>query len=79
MEAKEKAMELIEKYRCINYDVDDIGSHKEGALIAVDEIITLIAELPDNNIAFYKGVAVMTILDIEYHFWNEVKQEINKL
>jgi hypothetical protein len=36
---KEKAKELIEKFRLINYDLDDTINHKEGALITIDEII----------------------------------------
>jgi hypothetical protein len=39
MTPKEKAKELVDKFKCINYDLNDVDSHKEGALIAVDEII----------------------------------------
>jgi hypothetical protein len=39
MNANEKAIQLVEKYKLINYDLDDIESHKECAIVAVDEII----------------------------------------
>ena len=57
MTAKEKAMELVDKFQfmwMLKYD------SKQCALICVDEIL----EFHDR-------------IDVKY--WNEVKQEINKL
>ena len=63
MTPKEKALELWEKYFQLNYDWDGVTKDewaKEGALIAVDELI-----YSHNN-------------DNKW-YWQEVKQEIEKL
>jgi hypothetical protein len=63
MTPKEKAIELVDKYWQLNYDWDGTtkeGWAKDGALIAVDEII----DSHNNDNKWY---------------WNEVKQEIEKL
>jgi hypothetical protein len=39
MTPKEKAEELVNRYKNINYDLDDVENHKECALIAVDECL----------------------------------------
>jgi len=67
MTAKEKAIELIEKYRLINYNLDDTESHKEGSLIAVDEILAL------------GGMVGNDLSDSFYIYWQEVKNELNQL
>jgi hypothetical protein len=61
MTPKEKAEELVQKYSSINYDLNDVENHKEGALIAVDEILL-----------GYMG-------NPKVKYWQEVKQEIEKL
>jgi hypothetical protein len=66
MTPKEKAEELINKYKYISYDLDDIEGHKEGALIAVDEILKDREEIDGMRI-------------INDPYWLEVKQEIEKL
>lgn len=72
MTPKEKAQELAMKYWHLNYDWDGTTNEKwskEGALIAVDEIIKTICYCyPSKNdeISF-----------VEY--WQEVKKEIEKL
>ena len=48
MTPKEKAVELVGKYALINYDLDDIESHKECALIAVNFAI----EIDDINLDY---------------------------
>ena len=60
---KEKATELIQIFG------------KELALIAVDEIL---AEVPTEILDTYKGETHFIIND-RYLFWQEVKQEIEKL
>lgn len=65
MTPQEKAIELVDKFKYISYYLDDIQNHKEGALIAVDEIINSV----DNE----------HVSDIYNEFWEEVKQEIEKL
>jgi hypothetical protein len=64
MTPKEKAKELVDKFKCINYDLYDIDSHKEGALIAVDEVI--------NQCWNYRDID----LEKSHDYWQEVKQEI---
>jgi hypothetical protein len=66
MSPKEKALELIDKYKWISYDLDDIENHKECALIAVDEI-------------FKTGFLEGTTLGITKKYWQEVKQELDKM
>ena len=68
MTPKEKAKELVNKYLRI-YDGRVIQG-KQCALITVDEIINI--SLPSSE---YGGV----ITDNTIEYWEEVKQEINKL
>lgn len=72
MTPKEKAIDLIEKFEnYVDYQGDDCFNEREKmlinakrcALIAVDEIINL-------------DIDVNTL---DYWWWQEVKQEINKL
>ena len=68
MEAKDKAIELFEKmYNKIQPDElgKDQESAKQCALIGVDEIIEILWHTHKN--------------EIEYRYWQEVKQEIIKL
>lgn len=67
MEAKDKAEELFNKMDMVIYtDQDNWKSQcKECALIAVDEIIEILWHTHKN--------------EIEYRYWQEVKQEIIKL
>ena len=64
MTPKEKAKELVEKFKYISYDLDDIDNHKECALIAVDEILKIGSVIVDYNTRDY---------------WQEVKKLIEKL
>jgi hypothetical protein len=63
---KEKAKELVNKYKNINYDLDDVKSHKEGALIAVN----LLIEQEDN---------FNTSLVFPCNYWKRVKKQIEKI
>jgi hypothetical protein len=74
MKPKEKAQELIKKFsfntRCFSETKgweDSFFDAKECALIAVDEILSL-------NVFEYTSDWSNTI-----EYWQEVKQEINKL
>jgi hypothetical protein len=77
--AKEKANELYRKYWVYfthEKTVNSIFQHaKQCALIAVDEIL---AEVPTEILDTYKGETHFIIND-RYLFWQEVKQEIEKL
>jgi hypothetical protein len=71
MTPKEKALELWEKYFQLNYDWDGVTKDqwaKDGALIAVNEIIK------SNPINFDENENC-----IASNWWEQVKQEIEKL
>lgn len=72
MSPKEKAAELIVNYqlkcKSLNYD-----EAKQCALIAVDEIIDTYTQEKNNGYIFYR------VLDKIILYWQEVKQEIEKL
>ena len=75
MTPKEKAIELHNKILDITYDDRDIPGEPtwvstKCALIAVDEIL----KLENNNGYYFDGTNVTSI-----SFWQEVKQEIEKL
>jgi hypothetical protein len=72
MNAKEKAEELVYKYEylVIEYELKDM---KQCALIAVDEIIEDLSFLWLHNAEFEEQ------LDTREKYWQEVKQEIEKL
>lgn len=64
MEAKEKAKELVDKFTMDNTRQGERNAIK-CALIAVDEILNA-------NQIWYED-------SIPYKYWNEVKNEINKI
>jgi hypothetical protein len=69
MEAKEKAIELVEKYAIWNWTETTCNYEgaKQCALIAVDEIL--------NQCLDYRDIDLCR----SYNYWQEVKQEIKKL
>ena len=79
MTPKEKAKELVEKfipYTRVFYEVlgweDDVDSAKQCALIAVDEILKgIVPKYDDERYTFELGG--------NQFYWQEVKQEIEKL
>jgi hypothetical protein len=80
MEAKEKAIELVEKYAIWNWTETTCNYEraKQCALIAVDEIINYLTIIEQNETAdfafggSYNG-------DDYFNYWQHVKQEIKKL
>ena len=75
MVAKEKAKELVEKYlkkRVERIDILEKLSElaKQSALICVDEVLENISE---------KQVSTYNPFMMNTDYWQEVKQEINKL
>jgi len=64
---KDKAKELIDKYKDVRWDIDPTTA-KQCALIAIDEILN-IYQIKNAAFEFY---------DIR-NYWQDVKQEINKL
>ena len=68
MEPKEKAIELVAKYKSQSFGITTYFQHfKQCALIAVDEII-LEREVIYASIGISPGT-----------FWHQVKEEIEKL
>ena len=72
MTPKEKAIELYQKYELLGIDFTRGVSMKEYskqcALIAVDEVIDILSVLP-------YGMEYLS----DIYYWEEVKQEIEKL
>lgn len=77
MTPKEKALTLVSKYRSAikfseeygnPFDVEERVMTKQFALIAVDEISWILNEISYNS-----------DIDSEMYFYNQVKQEIEKL
>ena len=74
MTPKEKAIELVNKYMNINkvklsdYSVIYTPTAKQCALIAVDEVMYSLSVIP-------YGMEYLSKID----YWQEVKQEIEKL
>jgi len=72
MTAKEKARELVDKYKMVHEDErgsvwNEISIHtwsKQSALITVDEILNVIED---------------NCLEYDDNYWQEVKQEIESL
>ena len=67
MTAKEKAKELVEKYLNIEFCLLTDNQAKQSVLICVDEILE----------SHYK--VLVGVMPKTYDYWQEVKQEINKL
>lgn len=72
MTPKEKAEELVNKFKQYSYDVGkDTSFAKQCALIAVDEIISVLN--PE-----HWGIEMNIAID-ELIYWREVKKEIESL
>ena len=74
MTAKEKAIELVEKYIDIQSELEETtqfywGYAQKCALMAVDEILNLMIKTYDWDENTNGNI----------HFWQEVKEEIEKL
>jgi hypothetical protein len=74
MTSKEKAKELKDKYMNVKWQIY-LDDAKQCALIAVDEILK---EVPTEILDTYKQ-QVNFIDNDRYYYWEEVKQEIEKL
>lgn len=82
MTPKEKAIELVDKYWQLNYDWDGTtkeGWAKDGALIAVDEIINCSPFRPTAEQVGGKAQGLYENVMFPINYWNEVKQEIENL
>jgi hypothetical protein len=85
MTPKEKAEELITKYMISEdsngwQDVRDVFAARRCALIAVDEIMTLINRSIEHFVPHFGGGGhTVKMPNQEYHYWQEVKKEIEAL
>lgn len=81
MTPKEKAIELVNKFKEINEDYIDKYQSKPCALIAVDEIIIEIYNISHQYTSIYDITSSSYLYNDckELIFWKEVKQEIEKL
>ena len=66
--AQEKAKELVVKYLAIQFGDFPLTDAKQCALIAVDEVIAQI-----------EPSVTMDVISARIEYWQEVKQEIEKL
>ena len=73
MTPKEKAEELVARFRIINYDLDDIENHKECALIAVDEILNSFNNVFDDFVVESSKTGGYRNMK---NYWREVEREI---
>ena len=73
---KEKAKELVHKYIALTdgwvYGKDNWEHKKKCALIAVDEIVEIFEFMVASNLEDHQLMAIL-------NYWDEVKQEIEKL
>ena len=67
MTAKEKAKELVQEYLNVEFCLLTDNQAKQCALICVDKILE----------SHYK--VLVGVMPKTYDYWQEVKQEINKL
>jgi hypothetical protein len=77
MTPKEKAKELLWKYLPIleGWKYEDSNKAKQCALIAVDEIISIVPYENYNR----DTLCPYDFADLSREYWQEVKQEIEKL
>ena len=94
MNAKEKALSLIKSYQNVEFDVNGTNEFdepnlrnmgfkrcKQCSLIAVDEIIDIAERISDNETNFFRLSGTNNYGNSQYEltYWQEVKNELNKL
>lgn len=82
MTPQKKASELIEKFTDIENEYNEYTDYKQAkqcALIAVDEIIEETPELVPEETFIEDSCGVDYFINERYKYWEEVKNEINKL
>jgi hypothetical protein len=83
MTPKEKAEELVDKYLDLDlfYPVGamSIEASKICALIAVDELIETEYQSVNKLLNIIKDNKIRLVISFNSDYWQEVKQEINKL
>jgi hypothetical protein len=78
MTPKEKAKELFNKYMFLGNSVNSIGFSIQCALICVDEIINQFKGIYET--LKVNGIITGKVEESEnYKYWEEVKNELNKL
>jgi hypothetical protein len=82
MSAKEKAIEMLNNYRplCGGYNGGKLNKvfAKQSAMLAINEIIDTMGVL-DSLTDDVKYNLLTDTIDCKYHYWNEVKKELELL
>ena len=88
MTPKEKAIELIDKFEdFVDYQEDDCFTQREKmlinakqcALIAVDELINTEFQTVSKLLDLIKKNKIRLVISLNKDYWQEVKEEIEKL
>ena len=81
MTPKEKAEELVFKYDFLQAVIEGFSFYdaKECALIAVDELIETEYQSVNKLLNIIKDNKIRLVISFNSDYWQEVKQEINKL
>lgn len=68
MTPKKRAKQIVNSFKLVDYDMDDMKRHKEQSIIAVDIILNVVGAKDWQD-------------DIKYkcNYWQEVKNEIQNL
>ena len=80
MTPKEKAKELISKFKFLSYPESNTKFYnpQQCALIAVDELISEYQSMSDTDSIIYIENEITYVIS-KLVYWQEVKQEIEKL
>jgi NAD kinase len=79
MTPKEKAIELVEMYYETLTYLESKSKAKQCALIAVDELIETEYQSVNKLLNIIKDNKIRLVISFNSDYWQEVKQEINKL
>ena len=79
MTPKEKAEELVEMYDETLTYLESKSKSKQCALIAVDELIETEYQTVNKLLNIIKDNKIRLVISFNSDYWQEVKQEIEKL
>ena len=78
MKAKDKAKELVDKFKeitpCFDYEFEEKEMYEEQLLFAKESALMCVDEIIDSHYKVFTGTKA-SVND----YWQDVKQEINKL
>lgn len=79
MKTKDKAKELVDRFLDEQNDTNELSQAKQCALICVDEIMIIIDVIHIEHMQNAPTLYMNSEGKDQYHYWKEVKQEIEKL